>query len=53
MHSTRLSNRGELSKTKALKLETTIKTASILAIIIDIEVANSKTSFLAFRAINT
>lgn len=57
----RLSSKGELFKTRALKLKTIAKisiaeviakTAFILAIIIDIKVVEIKASFLTFEVIN-
>lgn len=47
MHDTRLSGGVELSGTKASKTKTTIRSVSILASVIDIEVTKTATSFLA------
>lgn len=47
----RLSNKGELSKTAALKLKT--RTVFILTIVINREIAKIKASFLVFWAANT
>lgn len=52
MYGMHLSDGKELSKLKASKLETIIKTAFILATVIKAEVANIKACFLAFRAVN-
>lgn len=57
-----LSNRRKLFKTGALRLETTVRTSVIgaiaktvfmLAIVINVEVAETKASFLASRVENT
>lgn len=53
MHNMYLSSRGKFFKTRTLKLRITTKTASILAIVIDVEIAKTKASFLASKAINT
>lgn len=53
MHSMHLSNKRELSKTRVSRLRIIVKTTSILATIIDAEVANTKASFLAFKTANT
>lgn len=56
-----LSSRGKLSKSRASRFETIIeismagvivKTAFILATVIDAEVVKTKVNFLAFRATN-
>lgn len=62
MHNMHLSNRGKLFKIGASRLETTVRTSVIeaiaktvfmLAIVINVEVAKTKASFLTSRVENT
>lgn len=51
MYNIHSSNREKLFKSRALKLKT--KTVSILAIVINVNVAKSEASFLAFKTADT
>lgn len=51
MHSN--SKKALIARVAASRLETIVRSASILAIVIDKEVGRTRISFLAFRALDT